>query len=230
MAISSSSFNAPTANAASTTTLGGTNGLEDRTSSLLSADAFMKLLIAQLRNQDPQQPADSKEMITQLSQLSSVQELTNMRTQLENMTIATAGVSNQQAVGMVGRTVTASGDSARLDEMGQAEFGFNLGGPATSVEVTITNEAGEVVRTAQLGSMFPGERGFTWDGQTNQGTRAASGRYTITVKAVGENGQPVTSSTDVRGTVSGISYENGYPELIVGARRVMMGSIQQIEL
>lgn len=226
MSISPSNLNT----VSSASTLGGTNGLEDRTASLLGADAFMKLLIAQLQNQDPQAPADSKEMITQLSQLSGVQEMTNMRTQIENMTIAMAGISNQQAVGMVGRTVSASGDTSRLRDIGQANFGFTLAGRATQVTVTITNEAGDVVRTAELGETFPGEREFVWDGQMNDGRRAPEGRYTMSVSAVGESGTPVASSTDVRGTVAGISYDNGYPELIVGARRVMMGNIKQIEL
>ena len=230
MAVTSTTFSSPNTTVSSSS-LGGAGGLDLGEKSLMGSDAFMKLLIAQLKNQDPNQPADTKEMVTQLSQLTSVQELTNMRSQLSNLTIATAGLSNIQTSSLVGKSVNANGSMVRLNELGEANVGFSITGGlvAKEVKIKIMDAEGNVVRSDTMTNVFPGERNYTWSGADDAGRRAQPGRYRVEITAFDDNGLPVASSTDVRGLVSEVSFENGYPELVIGTRRVMMGDIQSIE-
>ena len=201
----------------------------DAMSSQLDGSAFMKLLVAQLKNQDPNSPADPKDLITQLAQLTSVQELTQVNSGVASTNTAIAGLSNIQASSTVGRTIVASGNIVHLGQVGTAQVDYKLDGLAGGVKFTVTDAKGNVVKTATLGQTFPGNRTFTWDGNQDNGARAPQGTYTVSVSATDANGLPVTSSTDVQGVVTGISYTNGYPELIVGNRRITLGDIQTIE-
>lgn len=194
----------------------------------LGADAFMKLLVAQLKNQDPQSPADPKEMVTQLSQLTSVQRLVDLGDRVQALEATNIGMASTQAASLIGKSVQADGSHARLNDQGGVDGHFSLTSPAKTVTVTITDASGKVVKTAQMGATPAGMRSFTWDGRMDDGMRAPSGRYSFSYQAVDAAGHPVPTSTDVSGVVDSVSYSNGYPELVVGAQRVMLGDVHSI--
>lgn len=196
----------------------------------IGRDAFMKLLVTQLRNQDPLDPTDAKEFVTQLSQLTGVEQLVGIGERIAALEIATAGIANTQVASLTGRTVTANANALRLGHEGAASTVFQLDGRASQVTVTIRDETGRVVRTMQLGDTFAGTHALEWDGNDDTGARAAPGRYQIEVEAKDEAGHSVTTSTRITGPVTGVSYENGYPELIVGEARVMLGDVVSIAM
>jgi len=196
----------------------------------IGRDAFMKLLVTQLKNQDPLDPTDAKEFVTQLSQLTGVEQLVGIGERVAALEIATAGIANTQVAGLVGRSVTANADAIRLGESGSGRAPFQLDGRATEVTVTIRDESGRAVRTLQLGETFAGPHAVEWDGNDDTGARAPAGRYTIEIAAKDDAGHPVGSSTRITGPVTGVSYENGYPELLVGEARVMLGDVISIAM
>ena len=95
--------------------------------------------------------------------------------------------------------------------------------------VEIRNADGRVIRTVDAGPHGAGAVSFTWDGHDEAGNRAASGRYRISVTATDAEGHPVDAATRVRGQVSAVTYENGYPELRIGESSVMLGDVRTIE-
>lgn len=194
----------------------------------LSRDAFLKLLVAQLKNQDPLKPTDSKEMITQLSQLTSVDHLQQISARMQSLEVATMALSNGQASEFIGRRVSADTSSMSLSDSQVATGSFNLAARADAVTVTIRNAAGETIRTIEAGAMFPGQRSVEWDGRDAGGNRMSAGRYQMTVNARTSEGAPVVADTTITGAVSSVSYENGYPELIVGNARVLLGDVTSI--
>lgn len=194
----------------------------------MGRDAFMKLLVAQLRNQDPQSPVDSKEFITQLSQLTSVEQLITMSDRLASLEVGMASLANTQVSSIVGKHVDAESKSVLLMDTGGASVPVTLAGRAANVTATFRNEAGEVVGKVELGDTFPGTRAVTWDGTGTNGERAPAGRYTVTLTATDAAGRPVDASTRVSGVVSEISYANGYPEVVIGEARVMLGDVTSI--
>ena len=194
----------------------------------LGRDAFMKLLIAQLENQDPLEPMDAQETITQLAELTSVEHLMGIESRIGALEIATAGMANTQVASLLGRDVTASGGNLRLDSQGTARGAYNLGAAASEVTITIRNDAGDVVRTVEVGSQSIGPHTFDWDGSDATGGRAPAGRYTMEVTARGADGNAINVSDEVSGRVDGVTYENGFPELQVGGRTILLGDVRSV--
>jgi flagellar basal-body rod modification protein FlgD len=189
----------------------------------------MRLLVAQIRNQDPLQPMDTTQMMAQLTQLTSVERLVAIDNRLGELSIATASVANAQATDLVGRTVEADTSQLLLTEMGSASGSFDLAGPAASTRVEIRDENGRVVRTLDLGAKGPGPVTFDWNGDDDVGNRMPAGRYRISVVAADEEGRAVAASTRLRGEVDAISYENGFPELRIDDARVLLGDVRSVE-
>ncbi len=196
----------------------------------LGRDAFMQLLVAQLKNQDPLEPADSKEMITQLSQLTSVEELVTMGNRIRNVEAAMSSVSSTQVSSLVGKTVTADASTLWLEETGNSTGSFDLNARAESVTVTVRDAEGRAIRHIDLGDGYPGQQEVTWDGNDDSGNRVAPGRYSIEIAAKDAAGNPVGTSTEVTGRVSRVDYSTGFPELLIGAARVRLGDVTSIAM
>ncbi len=195
----------------------------------LGKDAFMKLLVTQIQNQNPLDPMDARDTVAQLAQLTSVEKLAGIETRLQGIELATSGVANGQAVSWIGAEVDANSELISLPESGVATSGFLLGGDASKVQVRIRDADGNVVRTLELGAHTPGSVRYSWDGRDNAGTRVPSGRYTADVSAERADGARVTVERRVRGAVAGVSFESGFPELEVAGVSVRLGDVRRIE-
>jgi flagellar basal-body rod modification protein FlgD len=197
-------------------------------------EAFMQLLVAQLKAQDPLDPMDSRDFITQLSQLTGVEQLTMVADRVASLEVATAGMANTQVASLVGRQVTAQASGLRVEEMGPAESVFQLSGPAKEVTVTIRDGSGRTVRTMQMGEMMGSQHRLSWDGNDESGERVEPGRYTFEVSAKDAQGHPIEATTKVTGLVRGISYEHGYPELVIGEgdneAQLLLGDVVSISM
>lgn len=202
----------------------------DESDQSMGRDDFMKLLVTQMQNQDPLDPMDAREMVSQLSELASVDELRGINHRMAVLEIGVAGMANTQTAGLVGKTVTADGAGVMLPETGPTTGVYELEGRASEVSIVVRDAAGRTVRTIEAGEGFPGGHTFEWDGLDDTGERMPAGRYSIEVSAKDAAGNPVAAETKVTGLVTGVSYENGYPELIIGEARVLLGDVTSIEM
>lgn len=191
----------------------------------LGKDAFMKLLMAQMRHQDPLEPADAKEFVTQLSQLTSVEQLNSIRERLGALELASIGGLNQDAAAMVGKVIEADTGALRLGSFGPVNTRFHLEGDAQEVTIIVRDSQGRPVRTDALGERAHGQNDFTWDGLDDEGSRMPPGTYTLEVQATDSSGNTVAARTRVQGRVSSVSYENGIPEMDIEGTRVRMSDV-----
>jgi flagellar basal-body rod modification protein FlgD len=194
----------------------------------LGKDAFMKLLVAELKQQDPMDPMKAREMVGQLADLSTVEKLTGIDdklTTLQNITASSSGISN---AGLIGRRIEADTKNLSLGPNGGASGLFNLNNNAATVTVKIRDGAGNAVKNLDLGSQKLGPQTLKWDGMTDGGARAPSGMYTFEITAKAAGGQPVVATTRVSGLVTSVTYENGTPEVVVGNSRVPLGDVTTI--
>lgn len=189
---------------------------------------FMKLLVAQLKNQDPLNPMDSREMITQLATLTSVERLTSLDQSLGALRAETTGMAGMQATSLIGRKVTADSNHLTLTAGGQAQATFSLTTAAKNVTVSVRDSAGNTVRTIELVDNAAGLHTFRWDGKDDNGQRLADGSYSFSLSAKSDAGQPVPVSSTVTGVVSEVSFKNGSAELVVGESRVAVGDVVSI--
>jgi flagellar basal-body rod modification protein FlgD len=197
------------------------------TSQLGKAD-FMKLLVAQLKNQDPLNPTDSKEMIAQLATLTSVEKLTSLDSNMLKMRAESAGMASMQATALIGKTVEADASHLTLEGKNPAQAEFTLEGAAQSVSVVVRDAAGNTVRTLDLGAQGMGKHTIDWDGTDGHGTRAPNGQYSFEIAAKAPNGQPVASSARVTGLVSEVSFDNGMVELVVGKSHISLTDVVSV--
>jgi flagellar basal-body rod modification protein FlgD len=205
------------------------NGTKLTDGPAMGKDDFMKLLIAQLKNQDPNSPVDAKEFVTQLSQLTSVEDLTNMSNQLKSLQLATTSLVNNQASSFVGKNVEADGSKLYLGGSGGASSGINLSQAAATVTLTVRDDKGQPQRTIQMTNIKAGITAIDWDGNNDQGDHMAAGTYTMSIEAKDKAGKLVSSSAQVAGIVNSVSYENGFPELVVGDARVALANVTSIK-
>lgn len=91
---------------------------------VLDKEAFLKLLVAQISNQDPMKPMEGTEFVTQLSQMSAVEQAIAQTKSLETLSAQMSGVSNAQTMDLVGKTVTVTGADGKdvTDVVKQVSF------------------------------------------------------------------------------------------------------------
>ena len=201
-------------------------------SNILGKDDFLRILVTQLRNQNPLNPMRSEEFAAQLAQFSSVEQLQNINSSLsrsiETNLLLNQSINNVLATTLIGRRVQALGNRVRLNEGESVALNFRLAAPAESVTVRIRDEAGRVVRTVEISGRPEGVQSYTWDGKDDAGNELPDGDYTFSVNAVDGDGNSVAATTFITGVINGIRYENGNAILRVGDYDVNMADVFQI--
>ncbi|MBI5042221.1 MAG: flagellar hook assembly protein FlgD [Gammaproteobacteria bacterium] len=149
----------------------------------LSADDFMGLLLAQIRNQDPMKPMDNTEFTSQLAAINQSSGIQELNSSFENLSKSL--VSNQalQAASLVGRDVLAPTGLGVLATGQPIRGSVELPSASPHVTVNIYDSAGQMVRRLELGSQASGEAMYQWDGLRDDGTYAPSGNYLISAQA-----------------------------------------------
>ena len=127
------------------------------------SDRFMKLLVAQMQNQDPLNPADNNQITSQMAQINTVSGISTLNTSMQALGTQMVGMQALQGASLVGKTVIVPGNSIAVTTAGQGVGGFNLASAADAVKVDVTNAAGTVVKTLDLGAMSTGQQSFTFD-------------------------------------------------------------------
>jgi flagellar basal-body rod modification protein FlgD len=179
----------------------------------MDKQAFLKLLVAQIANQDPLKPMEGTEFVTQLSQFAMVEQAIAQSTQLGNVSTQLGGIANNDATALVGKQVTVRGKTMAFDGSLATTSAVTLSGPAAKVTADIIDANGKTVRTIDLGSRPGGTVTVTWDGKDLNGMSSPKGTYTLRINASTADGKAVSATQDVTGTVTKIAFEKGYPEL-----------------
>jgi flagellar basal-body rod modification protein FlgD len=191
-------------------------------------DTFLQLLTTQLQNQNPLDPLDTNQFTEQLVEFASVEQQINENTNLQTLISMQQTSEATSALQLVGSTVTVGGNAAALSNAtnSAATWSLTTTTPATAT-VTVTSAAGT---TAYSGTMAlnAGTQAFTWNGQGSNGQTWPDGTYTLTVSAAGANGQAVSVSTQVQGTVSGVNLTSNPPTLTVNGQSVQISQVTSI--
>ena len=186
-------------------------------------DEFLLLLTTQLKNQDPTDPVDTKELTSQLVQFSSVEQQIHTNKNLEQITGLLATNSVNSGVQYLGQVVEAEGNQGVLRQ-GAASFLYELDAPAKGVSVVIQNSKGQTVYTG-IGSTNRGKNLVNWDGVGNfdkfNGKAQPDGSYTMLISAKDAAGEKMEAKTYTIGRVSAVESDGaGNLALTVGNLRI----------
>lgn len=134
---------------------------------------FLTLLVAQLQNQDPTSPMDNAQLTSQMAQISTVSGIEKLNDTVSSVTGQFSQMQMLQGTSLIGRTVLTAGNALATTTEGHSTAAFDLAGKAANVSVTITDAAGQLVDTVELGSLDAGRNYFNWDasGYTGDATQ-----------------------------------------------------------
>jgi len=191
----------------------------------MGKEDFLKLLVAQLENQDPMNPSDPTEFTAQLAQFSQLEQLTNMNTSLEGMNAMSSEMERMSALGLIGQEVIAQSDQFHFS--GEAlELGYRLSEPAEDVKLYVLGQTGSTLATVSASETDMGEHFLSWDGLSDYGMPLEPGDYTLVVRAVDEDDKVLSSESLLKGQVQGVDMSNG-SQLETTAGTFAMGKVER---
>jgi flagellar basal-body rod modification protein FlgD len=194
----------------------------------ISRDDFMKLLIAQLQNQDPLSPMDNQEFAVQLATFNSLEQLVGLNEKLESLADQQGIASRFNSAALIGKQVIGKGNELNLGSSGDAVVHYELSGNAAKVTIKVLDSTGAVVRQIAAGSQKLGAQSATWNGQNDLGQRLPAGVYSFEVVAVDGAGNSVPVNNQVRGIVTGVDLQGAEPILEIGQLRISLSSVTSI--
>jgi flagellar basal-body rod modification protein FlgD len=194
----------------------------------LGKNEFLKLLVTQLRYQDPMNPLQGEQMAAQLAQFSSLEQLVNIGDALETQQTGNdalvQAVTNSTAMNTIGKEVTAVSDQVLLPADGSAKVSCTTAGAGKGT-LTITDANGKVLGSRDLGYVESGSHTFDV-GSAGAGLKEGGYRYYVDVK--GADGKAVQVETYATARIDGITYGQNGAMLTAGPLRIAPGSIIRI--
>jgi flagellar basal-body rod modification protein FlgD len=151
-----------TNNSTTTTAVNSTPAVAPADDAAASSDRFLKLLVAQMQNQDPLNPMDNAQVTTQMAQISTVNGIQKLNTTVEGLNSNFVQMQALQGAALVGRDVIVPGNRMDIAD-GVGQGGFELTSAADTVKVEVLNAGGHVIDTLNLGAQSAGRHSFDWD-------------------------------------------------------------------
>lgn len=190
------------------------NSTETEKADALGQDDFLELMLTQMKNQDPFQPADNGEFIAQMAQFSTVSGIEQMNQSLENLSTSLAGNQALEAASLLDRQVLVAGSQIALGEEGVVDGIYELSGSSQATIASIYDSSGSLVKQIQLGSQVSGQHSFSWDGTLDDGSRAPVGDYSIEVNYTG-GGTTTAADTWLQKTIKSVNLPNNGAEVVI---------------
>lgn len=193
----------------------------------LGQDDFLRLLVTQLKNQDPLKPMDNTEFVSQLAQFSQLEQSVKQAQLLQKNLDAHTASLQFTLLPMVGRTITVGHPLTQVSD-GPATLAYELERGAASVRVTVLNQQRQAVRTLAFGNRDAGLHEVQWDGRADNGMELPAGVYEFVIAATDSRGAAVAAQGRSKLTVSGIRMEDGNPKLLVGDIALDPSAIEEV--
>ncbi len=194
-------------------------------------DIFLKLLVAQMQNQDPLKPQDAAQQATQLAQFNMVEQQISTNELLTSMLANSQSGNSEMATASsyLGHQVLADTSSFTFDGNSPVQFFADLQSGADAAVVQIVDSAGQTVRTIHNSFLPSGINNLSWDGKTDAGVTARPDNYIIKIAATDNNGLPVSAKTSISGQVTAVRLTSNGVNIMIGNTPVSMASVKEIQ-
>ena len=193
----------PTATVSNNTVASGSSSASSTSTMDAAQDRFLKLLVAQLNNQDPMNPMDNAQMTSQMAQINTVTGIQQVNDTLKSMAEQFTAMQVLQGSNMVGHNVLMAGNTLTVSN-GKANGAIDLAARAESVKVDVMSPGGQVIDSFNLGALDAGQHGFVWDASNY----TYSGNPTFKVTAT-LGGKAIDSTALKVATVQSVGSSNG---------------------
>jgi len=200
-------------------------GEASRNYSEVSKIDFMKLLVAQIQNQDPMSPMDNAQFTSQITEMTMLEETQKMNANLEDNIMVGQSINNTAMLALVGKDVTVEGNNLSLTGGQSSQNVIASTGPGTAT-IEVTDSGGHVVDSFRI-PVDAGLNDFNWDGLLEDDVVAPDGKYTLSISVTnGDIDVPFTSL--LTGPVESLRYDNGVGVVTVGGSEFYVSEIYKI--
>lgn len=204
----------------------GVNVAENKNT--LGKDDFMKLLLIELQHQDPTEPMDSEKILTQTSQLASLESTDNTNKALADLAASLGSVNQFSTIGAIGKTADLGSDVISLDEDATTTaFEIYFPSDVKTGTVEITDNNGQTIKTIDVQTNPSGIYSFEWDGRDNLGNFAESGLYHVNASYTNSNGQALQTRLGAY-PIESVRFDGGETLVKVGSNYVPLASIKEV--
>lgn len=201
-------------------------------SNILGKDDFLKLMITQMKNQDPMSPMDGSQFASQLAQFSSLEQLSNLNTNMETSINAnymlSQSINNTMSATLIGKDVKLSGTDFAYQGNDNIQLGYNLPSEASDVSIEIYNEQGALVNTIKDLPKDTGPSKLSYDFTDNNGKKLPVGNYSFKVVAKSMNDTDMTVDSYKLGKINGVKFSNSGTSLLVDGVEYSLSDILEI--
>lgn len=192
-------------------------------------DQFLKLLLAQLEQQDPFEAQDASEFARQMTSFGQLEQLFNLNATMESQQVLSQRLEKVQSANYVGKTVQAGGSVFQIDESGSGQVGFFVADDAAAVRVGVFNAVGEQVATLDYSDVAAGSHSFEFNSADELGTALPGGNYRIEVAAQDAEEAPIEVAPLIQGEVTEVAYDSFGPVIMVGEQVFRLEDIVAIK-
>lgn len=208
-------------------TQGKQAGNENKASEM-GKNEFLELMIAQLNNQNPLEPQENGEFLSQLAQFSSLEEMQKLSGNVDNVVGEFRSTQALQASSMVGRSVVVPSSTAALGPDGGFQGFVDVASTTSNLRLSVLDSGGGLVRQIDMGQQTPGQAAFNWDGKDASGNIMPPGKYSLKAEAVTGEGS-TAFDTLVGANVDSVSLGKGSVTLnLSGMGSVALNDVRQI--
>ncbi len=172
-----------------------TSGASSSNSSTSLQETFLKLLVTQMKNQDPTNPMDSSQMTSQLAQINTVTGISQLNTTLTSLASQLSAGQSPQASLLIGQNVLVPGSTTTVSNGASSGFGVSLSSAVTDLKVTVKDKSGNVVNTLDLGAQQSGTLPVSWKPTDASGSTLPDGTYSISAAGTTSSGATATVTT-----------------------------------
>lgn len=187
----------------------------------LDKDAFLRLLVAQLQNQDPLEPMDNTAFVAQLAEFSSLEGITNIEKAVTGLTEEMSGAKDYGVLSLIGRRLKKDGGTFMYSGEGES-LGYTLDKDAANAMLSVFDSSGRQVDAIRLGGAIRGSHETTW------GNGRTGDSYSFNVYATDASGGQIPARTFTTGPVTGVSFSSGSPVVNMNGLTVDMDRIIEI--
>ena len=142
---------------------------------------FLRLLTTQLQTQDPFEPVDNAQLVSQMATITNSSGIAEMNASLKDIKETLSGSRLGDAASWIGKSMLVQSNIAAPDAYGQYAGQITLANNAENVSIDLIDGSGAVVKTIDMGAQSAGNVGFYWDGKDAEGNTVPSGQLQVKV-------------------------------------------------
>jgi flagellar basal-body rod modification protein FlgD len=199
----------------------------------IGKDDFLRIMITQMKHQDPTKPFDADKLAQELAQITSVEQLQNVNTNLQKMAGQNKPMERMTMTSLIGKTITVDRNRFPHVEGQNTNLSYVLPEDAARVRLQLVAPNGEVAYSKEFGKQKAGMNNFVWDGKKDNTTPAKAGTYVMKVEAENAGGQPIAVSAQLQARVIGVSFEGDEAVFLIGdaksQQKITMENVIKIE-